>query len=327
MHKQDNTKKPDSHSLDEKLWQKIRASKTVQGLAWKIEKAMQADDESRALVKMLVEKWAELVGVRQYFPDLKDVFTPDAIFYIEYAHKEGIEDYPKSQRTKAGGVYSVLAYISNIVARHEITPRQLKRKYNSEVQRWGETLEVLSLFDVGEVEDGRISTSKKFFTPKNAPTPKPAKKKLVKSTLTAGFDWPYYGVHKDDVLTIEENGEVKIGQLAFIQHDENPDVQYFSRVCLIKGDTVRVCGGKGDEPHDELRSRILGVVVKVNHEDCAPTKIEALRRQIAKLENDTDAWANSTKIYELETKIYNLEHPPTEVEEEEISWLEVIGDE
>jgi hypothetical protein len=227
-----------SHAFNEDLWRRLLTSKQVQGLAWKIQEATQAESESRALVKMLVEKWAELVEVRQYFPDLKDVFTPDAIFYIDYTHKEGIEDWPESRRTKAARVYSVLAYISNIVARHEITP----------------------------------------------------------------------------------------GQLILIREEEGTDDVVFARVCTITGDKVRTTGNERTH-YDQPLSLVVGPVVEVNHDDCAPTKIEALRKKIAKLETDRDAWANSTKIYELETEIYNLEHPPAdEEEEEEFEWPEVIGE-
>jgi hypothetical protein len=326
MHKQDSTKKPDSHSLDEKIWRRIRASKTIQGLAWKIEKAMQAEKESRSLVKMLVEKWAELAEVRQYFPGLKDVFIPDAIFYIEYAHREGAESWPESQRVSAARVYSVLAYISNIVARHEITPGQLKRKYNSEVSRWSETLEVLQLFDVGEVEDGRISTSKKFFTPKDAPAPKPAKKKLVKSTHVVGFDWPYYGVHQDDKLIVEEGATIKPGQLILIKEEEGTDDVAFARVCTITNGRVRTTGDLCTYS-DQPLSHVIGPVVEIQHDDCNQTKIKALRKRLAELQEDDEHTLNYTKCFEVEQQIYNLEHPPAEVKEEEIDWPEVIGDE
>lgn len=162
----------ENSTIDEHLWQKILKSKTVQGLAWKIEQAMQKENESRDLVKMLVEKWAELTGVRYYFPELKDVFTPEAVFCIEYARRQipNTGEYT-SHANAPSRVYDTLAYISNLVARHEPTPAQLKRMYNAHVSRWPETIEALPLFDLNEVEDGRRSKNKKRFVPSAAKLP------------------------------------------------------------------------------------------------------------------------------------------------------------
>lgn len=157
------------HVLDEALWLRVLTSKQTQGLAWKIERAMQADAESRELVKMLAEKWAELQNVRSYFPDLTDVFNPEAVFQIEYVQRFHLyrnDPRPRSLRYAASRVYDVLAYISNLVARHEVAPAQLKRMYNSQVLRWPESRATLPLFDVGEIEDGRISANKPLYIPK-----------------------------------------------------------------------------------------------------------------------------------------------------------------
>jgi uncharacterized protein YxjI len=171
----------ENFTIDEKLYQKILNSKTVQGLAWKIEQATQKEGEVRELVKMLIEKWAELTRVRLYFPDLKNVFTPEAVFCIEYAYNQerdkSTHAYPMAR------VYGILADISNRVARHDTAPEQLKRIYNSLVSRWSEALEVLPLFDISEVEDARLSVNKKLFIPPTAQVTtvtKPKKKRRGK---------------------------------------------------------------------------------------------------------------------------------------------------
>jgi len=140
------------------------------------------------------------------------------------------------------------------------------------------------------------------------------------------FDWPYFGVHKGDVLTVEATKDVKPGQLILIEDDEDESRRYFHRVCCTNGESVRVTNDT-NKPHDENLSLIIGKVVDISHEDCNHAKIKTLRAQIAKLQSDTDAWANTTQIYELEKEIYALENPPEEVEEDETEWPEVICDE
>jgi hypothetical protein len=174
MQKENAPTEPDGHKFDDALWSTVQNSKQVQGLAWKIEQAMQAADEARELVEMLVRKWAEMVNVRHYFPDLQDVFTPEAVFRIEYAH----------QKSRAGDRYSnqppaqvrcVLTSITNLVTRHEINIGQLKHRYNSEVSRRGEIINVLPLFDIGEVKDGRKSAQQHRFIPPGAQQAEPKK--------------------------------------------------------------------------------------------------------------------------------------------------------
>jgi hypothetical protein len=197
-----------SHTFDEKLWRKILTAKQVQGLAWKIERAIQVGGEGCALVKTLVEKWAELENVRHYFPDLEDVFTPDAMFRIEYASRQerlrgDQSDYNLNR--SAGRVYYVLAYISNLVARHEITIGQLRRLYNNCVSRWVESETALPLFDTGEVEDGRLSANKQIFIPQGVEESRP-KKRTRAGTKTARIIERYY-------TAVEPTFSIKDGEL------------------------------------------------------------------------------------------------------------------
>jgi hypothetical protein len=155
---------------------------------------------------------------------------------------------------------------------------------------------------------------------KNKAKPKVAGKAHLTSHR-AMFDWSYFGVHKDDVLIVAHNGQSPLGKLILFK---DGDDNFLQRVCMVKGNTVRITCDN-EEPHDIPLSRVIGPVVEIKHGKCVPAQIEALRRQIAILENDSEAWANITKIYEIEKTIFNLEHLP-EVEEE-FEWPEVIGDE
>jgi hypothetical protein len=147
-----------------------------------------------------------------------------------------------------------------------------------------------------------------------------------RSTRIAGFDWDYFGVHRDDVLIVEENGQAPIGKLILLKFADKDD-DYFSRVCCVKGNTVRGGVGTGN-PHDEPLSLVIGPVVEKNHDNCVHTKIEDLREEIARLLSDHDAWSNVTRVYELETEIFNLEHLAVEDDEEDdFEWPEVVGDE
>lgn len=155
-------------TIDERLWQRVLNSKQVQGLAWKIEQAAQKESEIRELVKMLVEKWAEAMHVHRYFPDLKDVFTPEAVFCIAYASKNEPATY----------AYGALSYISNVAVNHDVSPAELKRVYNRYVSRYGErAIKELPLFDVDKVEDARLSINKKLFIPPAAQVATKPKKK------------------------------------------------------------------------------------------------------------------------------------------------------
>jgi hypothetical protein len=433
MQKKNNTKQPKTPKIDDELWQRILTSKQAQALAWKIDQARGTEGDGREVVKLLVEKWAEMVKAKAYFPDLKDLFTPDAVFCIEYAHKLRV-GRPR-YRDDADQVRDILTHISNLVARHNMPAAQLKHLYNRDVcgTQWKGATAPLPLFDIEGVEDGRKNP--KLFIPEGVQQTKhekqartkrfritgeygnadykgerikegdvcivntgaayqtgnlvlvkclcpvgdgndlhyhakrfkklygnkysfclsvhgrdgkryfegdekiivgpivkvfrkdkaePKAKGQLERKYRVGFDWPYFGIHKSDVLTIRDTGEIKVGQLAHIQHDEEPGERYYSRVCLIKDDTVRVCG-YDDEPHDEPRSLILGVVVEIQHDDCNPTKIEALRHRLSQI--DADDITDSTARFRLERQIYDLEHPPVSEEEEEEEWPEVIGDE
>lgn len=155
-------------TIDDHLWQKVLKNKITQGLAWKVEQAAQMEGASREIVKMLVEKWAELTSARLYFPDLKDVFTPEAVFCIEYAFRQLVDGDGHMRGDDETGlarrVYDVLSDISNVAVRHGLPDDQLKFKYNNRVNRWSELLEVLPLFDEKEAKDMRLSVNKKRFT-------------------------------------------------------------------------------------------------------------------------------------------------------------------
>lgn len=141
------------------------------------------------------------------------------------------------------------------------------------------------------------------------------------------FAWPLYGLHSGDVVVVEENGQAKPGQLILVKPDDGSyEDSFFTRCCLVTSDTVRACGKDG-EPYDKPRSTLIGAVVNINHDDCDHTKIEALRKQIAKLQSDSDAWSNVTRVHELEREIFNLEHPAEKEEESEDEWPEVLEDE
>jgi hypothetical protein len=174
-----------------KEWEKVLASKTVQGLAAKIDKCRAKEGEARDLVEMLVRKWAELVKVRNYFPDLKDVFTPDAVFCIEYAHRQlrktqedpatRLDNYPQQ-------VYDVLTYISNLVANHDYSPGELKRLYNRKVahaEACTGNAPILPMFDIGETIDRRLSVNKERFIPQGVPVKKERKKRPPRSHILA----------------------------------------------------------------------------------------------------------------------------------------------
>lgn len=198
------TKPP--HIFDEKLWKHILTRKQIQAFAWKIERVREAGDESRNLVKMMVEKWAELLNVRHYFPDLMDVFTPEAAFCLEYARHQSEQERHDSGDYRASYVYWTLVEISNLVARHNLPPAQLKHKYNHLVSRRSELEKTLPLFDIAEVEDGRLSRNKCLFIPPNAPEVKAKKKRkpkavrLIENHLTA----------LNPKFSIGEDGELRI---------------------------------------------------------------------------------------------------------------------
>ena len=203
MQQQNNSKPP----IDEALFQRIKAQKQIQGFAWKIERAIEIGGEACEIVRVLVEKYAGLIGVHEYFPDMRDVFTPEAIFCIEYAHHKATGGQMVDRyNNHAVRVRDVLIDISNRVVRHEITVGQLKRVFNSHVNRWSETREVLPLFDFGEVEDGRVARNKTLFVPSAAP---------IKDTLTSKYNAEDF--KEGDTITIEPRESFSDGDVVILE--------------------------------------------------------------------------------------------------------------
>lgn len=140
----------------------------------------------------------------------------------------------------------------------------------------------------------------------------------------AGFNWPHFGVHYNDRLIVKETKKINPGQLIFILYDDHKDGGdgYFTRACVVKDETVRVCDN-GSEAYDKPLSLVVGPVVEIRHDHCNHTKAEALRQRLRELGDDI---TDSTEAFKIEREIYALEHPPEE-DEEEFEWPEVIGDE
>lgn len=172
-------------------WEKVLASKIVQGLAAKIDKCRAKEGEARDIVEMLVRKWAELVKVKNYFPDLEDVFTPEAVFCLEYAHRQERktrEDPCQRFDNYPGQVYDTLVHISNVVANHDYSIGELKRLYNNKVehtQKCTSNTPALPLFDIGETIDRRKSINKERFIPKDAPAKKERKQRAPRPHILA----------------------------------------------------------------------------------------------------------------------------------------------
>ena len=172
---------------------------------------------------------------------------------------------------------------------------------------------------IGPVE----CTIKKGEKAKRDEQPKQPKGEIV--AVKSGFDWPLFGLHKYDVLGFERHRKLQPGSLIAIHDSEDSNAYMFARVCLVEGDTVRICNAI-DEHYDIPASRIVGPAVgEIDHSECVQSKVEALRAKIEKLESDRDPWANTTRIAELEKQIYDLEHPVEEEEEEEFEWPDLIN--
>lgn len=140
-------------------WQKIITSKQIQAFAGKIEMICGMEGDGRGLIKMLVEKWAELATAHRYFPDLKNVFTPEAIFQIEYAHRMA-DGYMCNDAYK---VRCVLTGISTHLAYHNANYEHLKHLYNNTVKRHG-IAKVLPLLEEA-YPDGRRFECPLFILP------------------------------------------------------------------------------------------------------------------------------------------------------------------
>jgi hypothetical protein len=196
-----------SHTFDEKLWNRVLTGKQIQGFAGKIEIVLQVKGEGRELVKALVEKWAELTNVRHHFPDLEDVFTPEAIFRIEYAHRIKEQGSHSRYDSNAWVVRDVLTYISNLVAKQRTEIEQLKHLYNNRVSAisWYKGEIALPLIE-DSFKDGRNTYP--LFIPLGAPDTKKKKKsragtktaRLIENHLTA-LD-PKFSIGPDGQLRI-----------------------------------------------------------------------------------------------------------------------------
>lgn len=166
----------------------------------------------------------------------------------------------------------------------------------------------------------RVRGNKSYQTQQNKPTPQGC------FTIEAAFDWPYFGIHRQDTLTVKEDGQIKVGKPALVQR-EDEDGYFLVRICSIKADAIRIASFCGDV--DDIKpADVVGAVIEINHAECNQTKIEALRQRLSELQEDDEHTLNYTKCFEVEEQIYNLEHPPEEDEEDEdFEWPEVIGDE
>jgi hypothetical protein len=178
-------------SVDEQLLRRIQTSKQAQAFAGKIERCVQKKGEGRELVKTMVEKWAELVKVRSYFPDLKDVFTPEAIFCIEYASRQKAEGSSDRCGYAPTCVRDLLVHISNLVGNHDTDFKTLTRHYNNFVSRWDETREVLPLIDEQRQADGRLSGNKPLFIPPGVSDPPPKSRgRRVRCNMRLSYPHP-----------------------------------------------------------------------------------------------------------------------------------------
>lgn len=306
MQRKDNTKPKASKPLDEQLWQKVRAHHHIKNLAEKAERiGRETDKERQELFATTLKTWAKHTPLRQHFPDTKDFCTAEAVFRLCYCNKI----------IKAGEWQRVDGDYSKInEAAHD------GRQYAIFVAN-----KILKNAPIIEIKEAILSLADRCKKAKhNKKTEATPKKQGALSTHLACFNWPYFGVHIGDVLTVEDDGKASIGKLALLCEEGGEPV--FARVCSIKGDTVR-SAGDGGESEDSPLNLVVGTVVEIDHTNCNQTKADTLRKQILRLQNDDEAWANVTRIAELEAEIFNLEHPPEEEEGEEFEWPEVIGDE
>jgi|ERR1044071_166156 hypothetical protein len=185
-------------ACNEKAWKRTITSKQVQGFAGKIEKILPMEGEGRELVKTLVEKYAELTDVRAHFPDLEDVFTPEAIFCIEYAFWLQVEK--EDWLNGSCRVRRVLVYISNLVANHDHSFATLKRLYNAKVAYWAAG----ALTPLDE-STNRRNEPHLFILP-NVAKSKPKQKRKKKATRL--IENHYFSLNPK--FSIGENGELTI---------------------------------------------------------------------------------------------------------------------
>jgi hypothetical protein len=183
------------------------------------------------------------------------------------------------------------------------------------IERSGQTVETELIFrPFDERESLLLREQNQIGEMVNKPTTAPSKKKTGRTLSLrhriSSFDWPYYGVHRGDRLTVEENAQAPTGKLVLFKRTTKKGY-FFSRVCLVKSDTVRICSTASDtqhsEPHDIPLANVIGPVTNIDHEDCVWTKITKLRRRIEELKDEYDAICNTSRIAELENEIYQLE--------------------
>jgi hypothetical protein len=259
-------------------WERILQSIAVQGMAGKIEAVLKMKGEGRELVKMLVEKWAELVNVRSYFPDLTDVFTPDAIFRIEYAHREQTEGSHRRHEHLSLRVRGVLTYISNLVAKHNTEGVRLRHLYNNAVKNQTGLKEILPLLDDGLFTDGRRKP--KLYAPEGAPAKKQKNKKKPKQQPARIENPPKfptsehvmeYGIPRDDILegdivTIEHSGKVKNGEVGMASYRGE---QYIDRIYFPDPTHIRI-GEDYQDIHLADRVTVVGPVIKIHKPPLPP---------------------------------------------------------
>jgi hypothetical protein len=321
-------------SVDEQLLRRIQTSKQAQAFAGKIERCIHKKGEGRELVKSLVEKWAELVKVRSYFPDLKDVFTPEAIFCIEYASRqtaEGSSDhsYPPVR------VRDLLVHISNLVGNHDTDFKTLTRHYNNFVSRWSELREVLPLIDEQRKADGRLSGNKPLFIPTVAsdpPTKKPRAKKtrdfeLFRTKMVESYH--AFGLHKGDHVIFKPDGTAPVGKLIGVYEEDRG--AWFARVCLNDERGIYLVQNRGGRVWlGECKYKSFGPVIEIERASQVNAgRIAELKKRLEKIRrNDWDSICDTTRQYELEHELYDLEHPKEEDEMPDPGddWPEVIGE-
>jgi hypothetical protein len=144
----------------------------------------------------------------------------------------------------------------------------------------------------------------------------------------AGFDWSLFGVHHGDTLLVNKNGQAAPGQLILVRSDDGSQ-EYFARCCFVKDSVVR-CANDEDflegDSYDKDISTVVGAVVEVRHESCAPAKIKELRGKLNEIQNREDSYVYSEQIAGLEKEIFGLENPLPMVEDDSRDeWPDVIG--
>jgi SOS-response transcriptional repressor LexA len=158
------------------------------------------------------------------------------------------------------------------------------------------------------------------------PKAKPAPK-IEREEYNANFEWPAFGIHRNDTLIVEKGGTPEVNKIVLVRELDGRVV--FARVCMVKANgVIRAAGYRGDA-ENYPPERVIGVAVKTRHDGCRMGEINALRAKLEKLRNEDEQWANVTRCFEIEKEIYDLERPLDEEEEtddtDDILSAEVIG--